>query len=343
MLTLQTTTGTPILQAALLDPDGVALRRVRAVVAGRETDIPRGMAMALLQASDFPNKHRDFQEVLENDNERPEVRYLAAIHLGRIDTPAARAILLESARTRDPQVLAGVAKALGRIGDQSALPILSRVAEQATGFPGSAARFAAGLIAHRLGLAGYDLLLPVEADYLELPQGVGRTLRVERAHESDVQFCLRCLASQPLGVEFAERPAYQVRCGSRMWLILLNRDLAGPGAVGRLMARKTLLMSVAARNQETGFYSVGLLVLTRPGEEPDRIDVLIYRPTGDAILGGQARVEADQALFVIHAIARPGAAAVMIRGIFRDGALAIQTALSSAVVVRPKRQPLNEP
>jgi hypothetical protein len=343
MLILQTATGSPILQAALLDPDGLALGRVRAVVAGREADIPRGMAMALLLASDFPNKHRDFQEVLENDNERPEVRYLAAIYLGRINTPAARGILLESARIRDPQVLAGVAKALGRIGDQSALPILSRVAEQTTGFPASAARFAAGLIVHRLGLAGYDLLLPAEAEYLNLPEGVGRTLKVDRAHEGDVQFCLRSLASQPLGVEFAERPAYQVRCGSRMWLILLNRDLAGPGAVSRLMARKTLLMSVAARNQETGFYSVRLLVLTRPGEEPGRIDVLIYRPTGDVILGGQARVEADQALFMIRAVSRPGAAAVLIRGTFRDGELAIETALSSAVVVRPKRQPLGEP
>ncbi len=73
MLTLQTATGSPILQAALLDPDGLALGRVRAVVAGREADIPRGMAMALLLASDFPNKHRDFQEVLEKPADRRDI------------------------------------------------------------------------------------------------------------------------------------------------------------------------------------------------------------------------------------------------------------------------------
>jgi hypothetical protein len=298
--------------------------------------------MGLLLASDFPNKHRDFQQVLENGDEPPEIRYLAAIQLGWIHTSASREILLANAYIRDSQVLAGIAKALGRNGDQSALSILSRVAENASDFTASAAKFAASLITHRLGLGGHDLT--AEADYLDLPQGekVRRTLRVDRAHESDIQFCLKSLVFQPLGIEFADRPAYQVLCGSRMWLILFNRNFAGPGSVSQLLARKALLMSVSARNQETGPFSLRFLVLTRPVAETGRIDILICRPNGDAIMGGQAQVKADQAQFSVRAVSRPGAAAVLIAGHFQHGDLAIETALSSAVVVRPKRQPIDE-
>ncbi len=62
--------------------DKVSLKRLRDVVAGRDTTFPRSRGMALLHTTDFPNKHRDFQAVLENECESPEMRYLAASYLG---------------------------------------------------------------------------------------------------------------------------------------------------------------------------------------------------------------------------------------------------------------------
>jgi len=80
---------------------------VRDVVIGMDASFPRSRAMALLLASDFPNKHRDYELVLQNEKESPEIRYLAAIYLGKIPTPAAMEILLKNSHIRDERVLAG--------------------------------------------------------------------------------------------------------------------------------------------------------------------------------------------------------------------------------------------
>jgi hypothetical protein len=66
-----------------VDPEEASLKRVRAVVAGKDSTFPQARAMALLHASDFPNKHRDFAAVLEDENQSSAIRCLAAIYLGK--------------------------------------------------------------------------------------------------------------------------------------------------------------------------------------------------------------------------------------------------------------------
>ena len=49
-------------EARVDDPDGVSLKRLRDAVAGKSVDWPRAHAMTRLLESDFPNKHRDFEQ-----------------------------------------------------------------------------------------------------------------------------------------------------------------------------------------------------------------------------------------------------------------------------------------
>src|SRR5438874_5458304 len=85
--------------------DALSLKHLRNVVAGRKTTFSRSRAMAMLQTTDFPNKHRDFEAVLENEKESSDIRSLAAISLGKIATAAALAILVKNLNVTDERVL----------------------------------------------------------------------------------------------------------------------------------------------------------------------------------------------------------------------------------------------
>ena len=95
---------------------------LRDAVAGNNTSIPRDQAISLLVSSDFPNKEREFEALLENQAESSTIRYLAAISLGKINTPEAREILMRNTRTNDEKVLAGTMISLGHIGNEQSVP-----------------------------------------------------------------------------------------------------------------------------------------------------------------------------------------------------------------------------
>ena len=130
--------------------------------------------MTRLLESDFPNKHRDFEHVLANEADAPEARHLAALHLGMIDTRAALDALIAQTAIRDEYVLTGVLKALGRIGDVSALSAIERVLKTATGTAAAQAALAAAFIAHRLNLPGHALPVPSSSDYAHRYQSAER-------------------------------------------------------------------------------------------------------------------------------------------------------------------------
>ncbi len=331
-----------ISEAINVDTDKLSLKRLRDVVAGRDTTFPRSQGMAILQTTDFPNKHRDFEAVLENEKESPEIRYLAAINLGKIPTPAAMEILVKNSHVRDERVLAGVMKALGCIGNKSALDAISTAKKRATGLAAMQAEFAATLIAHRVGLEECELPVRETSDYLELDLHCTRPFRITQADDTDAEFCLRSLADQSFGIEFSEHSMYQARCGRNTWMILLNRDFGDKNSAKTLGKRKAFLGVVALRSEETRLYSVAYLLLTSPTKDKNAVSILIYRTNGKLAFSGTARVVGNCAEFSILALPQPGAFAVKIEGIFEEGRLDIKTALATTFVQIKKREPIEE-
>lgn len=325
-------------EGVIVDSDEVSLKRLRDVVAGRDSSMPRVQAIALLLASDFPNKHRDLEAVLENEKEAPEIRYVAATSLGKVNTPKAAEILISNSHIRDEGVLAGVMMALGRIGDKTALDAVVGALEHAKGVAALQARFAATLIAHRSGLKG-DLPTLGTDDYLAVDPSVARPFQIVRADDTDAELCLRSLADQPFGIEFAEHPMYQARCGRNTWMILFNCACVDNSGVKALWSQKSFLGAVAIRSEETRLYSVALLMLTAPTMDKDAVNIRIYRTNGDVVFGGIASAEGDCTAFSILALPRPGAFGVKLKGTFECGRLVIETALSTAFVQIQKREP----
>lgn len=329
-----------ISEEANLAPDEISLKQLRNIVAGRDKTFPQAQAIALLLGSDFPNKHRDFEVVLENEKESPHIRYQAALSLGIINSPVALEILIKNSQIRDERVLAGVMTALGRIGDKKALDAVLRAKAHATGLAASQAKFSAALISHRLGLKGNVLPVPKDRDYLTVPDSAAHPFQITQVDDTNAEFCLRSIADQTFGIEFSEQPMYQIRCGRNVWMILFNRDFVGQDIIGKLGERKAFPGVIATKIEETGLYSTAFLILTSPTRQPNTVNILIYRTNGDLVFGGTARVERNRVKFSIRSVSRPGAFAVLLEGAFENGRLETKTALSTVSAQVKKRQPV---
>lgn len=319
-------------------PNQINLDKLRAAVAGRDPSFPRSEAMALLVTSKASNKEEIFEALLFNESEETDIRYLAGISLGRINTPAAIDALVRSSHIRNDQVLAGVMQALGRIGGERALDIALRVKDESTGYAAAQARFAAALISYRLGLPTNDLPVPNASSYLKLSPIGTHPISFSLASKKDAELYLRLLTNQPFGIEYADQPIYQIRCEPRTMMIVFNKSFAGERAVRKLASRRALFAVVATWFEETKTYCPSLLVLTSPAIESEALNILVPRPTGELIFGGTGRIHNDRLEFSVHAISRPGAVAVVFEGTIMDGQLDITNA-QSAITRQKNRQP----
>jgi len=63
------------------------------------------------------------------------------------------------------------------------------------------------------------------------------------------------------------------------------------------------------------------------------------RSTGEPVFAGDFRIEQEQVLFSVRAVARPGAFPLLFEGSYRSGSLSVNLALCGPVVV-PKRRPV---
>jgi hypothetical protein len=311
---------------------------IRNVAAGRDISFSRIQALELLQGSNFSDKVSDLQLLLENEQESSEIRHLSARGLYKVNTPEAVNILIENSQVQDERVLTTVMKGLGRIGGENALEAIARVRDRATGVTAFQAEFAAALISHRLGLSGNDLHIPDNSEYLQLTSDTSRSFQVAKPSEDEAQACLQSLADQPFGIQYSENNLYQIQCGRNNWMLILNRDFADQDAVQILQSRKAFPGVIAAKYEETGLYSTAFLLFTSPTEQPNILNLLVHRSTGEQVFGGTAQVEGGKANFSIRSISRPGGFPVNVEGSFEGGNLNFKTTLSGTQV-QERRHP----
>jgi len=326
---LPTEDGIPRIEGTFhLDPDRASLQKVRRALAGNDPEIPATRAMAILFESDFPNKHRDFEALLEDEAAPTLLRRLAAVYLGRLQTPEAVDVLITRLHTRDESILIAILQSLGVAGGRRAIEAITEF-QRDLRFAAHEANVAAALIAHRIGIEGYELPIPPELRFLDMDRTCAGKLEFTTASRNDVEFCLRALGRLPFGIELSEQPSFQVRCQQQAWMILLNRDFVAPDALVRTARHKAILGVIATRSRETGLYSPSFVLLTTPAPGQERVRILACRVNGQVIFGGEIQVDGARANFSIRAVARPGAFAVSIQGSFADRHLRIDEALAS--------------
>ena len=318
------------------------VEKLRAIVAGNDTSIPRIQAIAMLVSSDYPDSEKDFELLLENQGEPSTIRYLAAISLAKINSARARKVLTKNTQTEDEEVLAGIMTALSRIGNEESIDAILNVKERTTGYIASQAEFAAALISFRLGLEGNDLPIPHSQDYLDLKNSVSQ-MQIFEAVDEEIRKCIQSLAEEPFGIKLAKNPAYQVYYDRGVGMVLFNLDLLNRGNTQILLKKKSFLGIIADKVEESGRYSVAYLILTSPSNENQKTNILIARPDGTLVFGGVADIETDSAKFSIRTISQIGVFPVLIEGTLKRNNLELTTAQFSTVIQNKLQPELYKP
>jgi hypothetical protein len=319
-----------------LSPD-----RLREVVLGKDLTFSRREAIVLLKNVDLADKSQVLERVLRDESDDPSLRYLAATTLYQLKLPETQEILLESSqRIQNPRVLESVVKALGRIGDERALEAVMEIKERSEGRTGAQAEFAAQLIAHRLGLKGYELPIPADGVLLKLEESRAHVFEFGPASRHEARICLESLASEPFGIEYSEEFMYEIDCLPGIsQMLLTNMEFAEDNAVEKLRERKAILAIVASKFQETGRYSTAFLVFTWRRPRSRRLHLLAHRPNGDQLFAGIGQIEGGQLKFAMNAVSRPGAFPIRAEGVYEAGRFEMSLALSESCVQRRREPP----
>jgi hypothetical protein len=312
---------------------------LRDSAAGKTSDIPRTIAIKILSRSDVPEKHKDLEMLLENMNEASEIRHLVANSLGRMGDPTAKDILIRSINSEpDEKVLAAIATALGRIGDEYSLNQIRQAKQRMSGLAASKAQFAISLISYRLGLEGNDIPFPNEEDFLNIPTDAFQ-MQILEATDEEIEFCKRSLITEPFGIELADRPAFHIKYDMAEGMALFNRDFVGEQGIQLLSERKAIVGLFADKTEEDGTYSVSYLIFSSPNQRSGEINLIVTRPDGILVSAGRTRrIDTENIEFSIRAISQLGVFAMVIEGIIQNRNLQIKTARFSPFI-----QNSNEP
>lgn len=311
-----------------------------AIVLGEDKSFPRGVAINMLPESEVDDKVGLLWAVLQNEDDNPNYRQLAAANLWRMNTPEAHEYLLKAAETvKHPDVLAAVVKYLGRVGGENALKLIEEIQRGADGFLAAQAGFAASLISYRLGLPGHDL--PIPDKYIDMPPGGNVGLDFTKAPAKEIEMLAASLASEPYGIDIMTEMLLSYACPGGPGMLVFNKALGRGEAAALVQKQKTLMGLLTNQNSEDGRYSVSSLILSSPNEQMGYTDLFIYRVTGRPAWAGTAKpVAGDQVDFEIRTPESVGIVPLELAGtLYNDGSVAIHHAVSAGRVLQ-KREPI---
>lgn len=322
----------------------IDIERLRMVINGKSNELTKELAMNLLQNHEYPNKYKDLQAVLENNNESSSLRYLAAINLARTNVADAQDILINNiTQIDDERVLYGVVEALGQVGDSRAISALSNIRNGKEGFVSSKANFALALISYRFGLEGNELSFPTEEEYLKMPDDT-QQIKISKASRGEITKCVNSISDLQFGIQLSEEPAYQVITGGNTHMVLLNKQYTDIERSKQLLQRKSILGIIAYKSEEHQSYSVRYLILTSPATQSTldgNINVIITSPDGNIMFGGILSMRDNNMKFSIRSTSQPGGFPFLIEGDLIDRELKLRSAEFS-ITGRISNQPTED-
>lgn len=299
------------------------ITQLRRLASGQTLSFFRGEALRLLATSRFPNRHRDLEIVLANEQEPLGLRCLAATLLGQQANDTALRILVNQAPSTTPDVLDQIVRAVGQIGDDTALEALDRIGASAPARIADQARFASVLIAYRHGLGDHTVELPERSRCLHIPQEHRLPVAVEIPHGKDLDSSLLAVAVEPYGIEFDERHASQLSFERDRWILLLNRTVLE--AFERLRRKKALLGVVVERVALDPEYVVALIILSTPAEGAREVRLHLHDLDGDLLYLGDAHVHEPRVGFSVETLARPVSIPLEIEGELTEEGLSLSS------------------
>lgn len=264
------------------DPRRRSPEVVKEVLAGRSGALPLAAAVTLLADLDVPvGEQEDLLGRVAASATEATARSAAAIALRRLPRAGAREKLAAALpREREPRVAADMALSLAFVGnEQDVETLMNKASELQEGFARDRARFAAAVVAHRLGLREPHLPFP-EARLRVGEKTVG--IQGRGLDEPEVALALDALDADPVGIESAPELVHALACGPRTLYLALNREVASN--LGDLHGRKAVLGVIETYNEALERAAPAMLVLTDPAEEG--FAAFVTRLTGEPLYRG---------------------------------------------------------
>lgn len=317
-----------------IDAGSVDPRQIRAAVAGKAT--PLGIEDALYALSrrpDVSDRIVLLDSVLADQRRPDELRYRAAVFLGKIEAPESVAALKRGMRTRAPYLLGATLRSLGRIGDADALRRIARRIPNLKGQPARHARFAATLIAHRLGISGYPAPSP-RAELSRLSRRDSQPFLIERAQADEKRALERSIPIEPLGMTVHTERLYRLQCGRRVMMLALNEEVAGSTDIRETLSVSSLVGILLHWHRHQATYVPIHFIMTDPSRGRGRVRVVATNPNGRVVASGTGSMSGDRARFSLRAPLVPGNRPLWIAGVFEQGDLRLSQARVGKRVAR---------
>ena len=218
-------------RGAVLRTDGLDLDHLRRAAVGEDTQLPPAMALALLGRREYEEKLEDLRAALANDSLDVRARRVAAVELGRMETAAARSVLLAHAETPDPVLRRSVQDVLNRRGEPGAAPGGARVA-------------ASGLV-QAVRRRPRDVRLPTGGQRLRVDPATGREGGVA-SELATLEEALAGIADSDFPAELRPEGGFVVRFAGYEAVFLLNAELPLQGLRDHLQEAARAFFGVVA-------------------------------------------------------------------------------------------------
>jgi len=311
-------------KADIVRGGGLSADQLRGAVRGREPTVSQASALFLLAGRlDVKDRHLDFQAVLEDQHAPQAARCFAAMHLGGLASPDARAILERNLGIDDALVLGRVMRSLALIGDAGLLPRFAAIAAKAQGWLVHEATWAARLLAHRVGARGHEVDAPQA--FLPVAKGAARDLVLEEADDGDRSALQRSFALQPPGMNIAWDRVSRLRCGPRTMFLVLNPDVLARWHAGE--GRDTCsVAAIVVHQQDARAHTPLYYLLTCPAHAGGGAVLSLWTAKGRLVFAGDAARRKEAIDFAIRGVDDFGVVPVDL-----DGTVALDKATAGRV------------
>jgi hypothetical protein len=288
-----------------------AYGELRAIAYGAAHPKHRVRAMTLLAKAKPGYGGKIFRAALRDNAADVTVRAAAATWLSQFATEDAQPALLAALGTeRSATVRHKIVAGLARMGEEDALPALSDLVRSDPDLAVHAT-FAQSVIAHRLGVGGYEPPTAEESPLAPAPPGA----RVSHALEAYETIPNGTYPSDNTYGLIVGPSVAGLRCGGRRLAVAI--DLT---ALARLLTTPTIAGLVATKVESDGSLQTSMLVLCWPASD-NTAHVAVHRPSGTPAFAGLAKVTGSSVTFRLTAVRAPGARHATVEGTIISGIL----------------------
>lgn len=300
----------------------------------------RERALALGRLATVRGKRYDERaaQLLRDRSEELPVRVEAALALGRSDHPQRTKLLVRELRDPADVVRFAALRSLAFHGGPEAFEAV-RGLEPTLGdcYVAREAAYAQALLAYRWGLDEGTLREPVRMR----PTGVGSkatelVLAKESLPEDKARSIHAGLGEVALAVEPSTRWTYALECGFHQLAVIVDRAFDAPDSLGRLFARKCVLLAVVDQDYEPEIYAPRFHLLAHPGKQDGVVELNALDLRGRRIMAGRGVEKGGALEFELSPLEVARAFPTAIRGSFdpRERGLVFDEAWSARE--RPK-------